>query len=164
MTEEDVSVGLFIAATADSGVDVLSWQSVDGKNYFAFDIKLRLPTNERLEPDLVLRSETLWLIEVKGTHSEAVDDEAKLARLLDELGAAELRAQIYRRAGILEPDDMPIELAIAFGKDDLGTDARCEPRVLHIAWMEAQSPVEQKGLGAFLASLSSSGTEARGPG
>jgi hypothetical protein len=154
MTEEEVSVALFSAASEDDDIEVLSWQSIDGKNYFAFDIKLRLPNSERMEPDLVVRSDLLWLIEVKGLHSEAAEDEAKLVRLLDELGPEEVQAQIYRRAGIFDREVMEIELAVAFGEDDLrGSSDRCEPRVRHIDWFAAQALVERDGLSASLRRL-----------
>lgn len=154
MTEEEVSVGLFAAATADEEIEVLSWQSIDGKNYFAFDIKLRLPTNERVEPDLILRTDLLWLIEVKGLHSEALADETKLVRLLDSLGAEELLTQVYRRAGILDGASIPVELSVAYGEDDLGgARHQCEPRVRHIDWALAETPVRRDGLAAYLRGL-----------
>lgn len=154
MTEEEVSVALFMAATDDDEVEVLSWQSIDGKNYFAFDIKLRLPTNERMEPDLIVRTGSLWVIEVKGLHSEAIDDERKLVRLVAELGEGEVIDQVYRRAGILERDQPSIELAVAFGDDDLGgVGATCESDVRHIDWSLARARVERDGLARYLAEL-----------
>jgi hypothetical protein len=164
MNEEAVSVALFMAATSDNDVDVLSWQSVDGKNYFAFDIKLRLPTTARMEPDLVLQTDTLWLIEVKGKHSEAIEDEVKLVRLFDELGEDAIRVQIYRRAGIVEHDQTPIELAVAFGEEDEVTYQRCEPRVRHIDWTNAESLVAERGLAYYLNALRLGKTEGRDPG
>ena len=154
MTEEEVSVALFMAATADGDIEVLSWQSVDGKNYFAFDIKLRLPHDQRVEPDLILRSDALWLIEVKGLHSEAVTDEHKLTGLVAELGDDDVREQIYRRAGILQGEPLDIHLAIAFSSDDLGGRGdSCVPDVHHIEWSQAAPNVEADGLAAYLRSL-----------
>src|SRR3954469_9260746 len=102
MHEEYVSSGLYRAAAADPAIDVLSWQSVDGKGYFAADVKLRLPDKRRFEPDLVLlvHGEVLWLIEIKGRRSEAVADEAKLTELRAALGDRELLRQVSRRSGV----------------------------------------------------------------
>jgi len=154
VTEEEVSVALFMAASRDDEIEVLSWQSIDGKNYFAFDIKLRLPTNERMEPDLILKSGSLWLIEVKGLHSEAIDDEQKLVRLVRELGETQVVEQVYRRAGKLERDAPDIALAVAFGEDDLrGSSQRCEASVSHINWSIAPAEVERAGLARYLDAL-----------
>ena len=154
MTEEEVSVALFIAAGEDDAVELLSWQSIDGKNYFAFDIKLRLPNNERMEPDLIVRSSGLWLIEVKGLHSEALEDERKLVRLLEMLGTTEVREQVYRRAGTMATDSSQVELAVAFGDDDLGEARdRCEGSVRHIDWSQARPAVARAGLSAYLRDL-----------
>jgi hypothetical protein len=154
VTEEEVSVALFVAADEDDHVDVLSWQSIDGKNYFAFDIKLRLLTGERMEPDLVLLTRVVWLIEVKGTHSEAISDEFKLVRLLDELGEQAVLEQISRRTGMTDFEQLDIEIAVAFGEDDLpGNRTSCEPAVHHVEWSKAHPKVSEQGLAQYLESL-----------
>lgn len=155
MTEEEVSVEFFLAATSDSDVDVLCWQSVDGKNYFAFDIKLRLSTNERVEPDLILRTaRAVWLIEVKGTHAEALDDEMKLVSLVEDLGEEEILAQIYRRAGVTDVEPRPLLLAVAYGDGGRELDAACESLVHHLCWPEVQQRLESVGLAAVLDEIS----------
>src|SRR4051812_1543942 len=118
MNEEYVSTGLYRAAAADPAIDVLSWQSVDGKGYFAADVKLRLPDQRRFEPDLVLRvAGCLWLVEAKGSHSEALSDEAKLAELVGVLGDREVLRQVEVRSGY-PVRGSELALAVAFYGDD----------------------------------------------
>src|SRR5688500_18757380 len=98
MNEEQVSVGLFLAASEDPGITGLSWQSVDGKGYVAADVKFRLPDGQRVVPDLVVCDEAfVWLIEIKATHLAAISDEQKLVKLVTELGEAQVLSQLRRR-------------------------------------------------------------------
>ena len=155
MNEEEVSVELFRAATSDDAVEVLSWQSVNGKNYFAFDIKLRLSTNERIEPDLVLRtSRAVWLIEVKGTHAEAVEDESKLVSLVEDLGEEEILGQVYRRAAMDEAEPRPLLLSVAFYENGPLATAACEPLVHHLCWADLHERVASEGLATVLEDVS----------
>lgn len=147
--EEDVSHDLFEAATADPSIEVLSWQACDGKGYFAADIKLRLPTGERYEPDLILcDTSTVWIIEVKATHSDALADETKLLRLLSELGAKKILSLISLHSGHTVVGHQ-IELCVAYDRDDLGEQNGCED-MLHLEWQTASATIAADGLRAFL--------------
>ena len=152
MTEEEVSEGLFLAASSDPNIIVLTWHAVDGKSYFTPSVKLRHPGGTRVEPDLILLvcEDSVWLIEVKADHSEAVADERKLVRLRQEVGDQELLVQITRRSG--HRVDGAIRLAVAYAQDDPGI-GDCEPSVVHIHWPTFQNEVAVAGLGGLLSSL-----------
>lgn len=125
MNEEWLSERLFQEATSRDDVEVLSWQSVDGKGYFTADVKLRLSSGERMEPDLiVVRGDHLWLIEVKTRHSEAIDDEVKLVRLVDDLGEDEIRRQVAQRSRF-KLENEAVGMAVAYVVDDVEGLARC---------------------------------------
>lgn len=151
--EERVSRGLYEAAVADPKISVLSWQAVDGKGYFAADVKLRLPDSRRIEPDLVIAlGQRLWLIEVKATHADAIEDEAKLAELVEVLGERETLRQVELRSGI-SLVDFSLELAVAYlgsGIPETGFSptTRCIGSVIHIDW----NSIEPKLAGSTLAS------------
>jgi hypothetical protein len=163
MTEEYVSGSLYRQATADPAIQVLSWQSVDGKGYFAADIKLRLLDQRRFEPDLIIHlDQRLWLIEVKGKHSEAVSDEIKLAELLGTLGEQEVLRQVRVRAGT-DVSNSELVLAVAYYGDDLneasqdespieepGPFPRCVDGVLHIDWETIETEVADGSLSTTL--------------
>ncbi len=161
MNEEVVSAGLFRSGVADPEIEVLSWQSVDGKGYFAADIKLRLPDDRRAEPDLILLLDgQVWLIEVKGRHSEALSDEAKLADLLSALGDAEIARQVGLRSGT-DVSGSEVVLAVAFAGDDLDespvgeaqSEVLCGDAVLHVDWEQLELAVLQAGLSSVLREL-----------
>lgn len=153
MTEEEVSEQLFLAAERDPAAKVLTWQGVDGKGYFAADIRLRLPSGTRVEPDLILMtSGSMWLIEVKSRHSEAQADEGKLAALLEQLPASEIRRQIKRRSGQELARRAP-RVAVVFFYDDVegeGVEPNCRQHVAHVDWSVEASAVEGAGLAALL--------------
>jgi len=152
--EEKVSYGLFLAAEADESVTCLSWQSVDGKGYFTADIKLRLSTGQRMEPDLILLATgVLWLIEVKGRHFEALDDEAKLVRLVEDLGPQRIRDTVKLRTGT-DLDSVVVRVAVAFDVDDLATpDGRCLDSVAHLEWPRIEQALLEQSLSWILAAL-----------
>ena len=164
MNEEYVSGSLYRAAMADPAIEVLSWQSVDGKGYFAADIKLRLPDDRRVEPDLIIVVDgRLWLIEVKARHSEALADETKLAELLGLLGKDEILRQVRVRSGVDIPD-MELVLAVAYYGDDVDSSAEgvsdlpepgptCVEGVVHVDWEALEPEVSAIGLSATLAAV-----------
>ncbi|MDA8301719.1 MAG: hypothetical protein M0005_09275 [Actinomycetota bacterium] len=154
MTEEDLSLALFQAALHDPTITVLSWQAVDGKTYFTADVILRLPNDERVAPDLVILvcNRSVWLIEVKDSHRKALDDEAKLQRLVTELGTTEILSQISRRA-VAHIQDCELRLAVAFDEDLPSRDGACVPSVVHISWGYIREEVERSGLAAALTRL-----------
>lgn len=159
-----MSVAMYLAATDDATVDVLSWQSVNGKGYFAADVKLRLPDQRRFEPDLILRhAGVLWLIEVKGRHSEAIEDERKLAELLSALGTRAILRQVGARAGH-DVSECALTLAVAYYGDDVVAIADegtveaelgpCVPGIVHMDWDVLEPQVAEEGLGRTIESLS----------
>jgi hypothetical protein len=155
VNEEQLSEALFWAAERDPGVTVISWQGVDGKGYFAADIKLRLPSGRRVEPDLILaRGPALWLIEVKSAHSEALSDEAKLEALLEAVPAQALAEQIAARTGYTVVAATPVA-AVAYHFDDVAARgvSACVEAVHHIDWHTAAPAVGASGLGIYLDSL-----------
>ncbi|HEU4904867.1 MAG TPA: hypothetical protein VFT19_01980 [Solirubrobacterales bacterium] len=155
MTEEQVSRALYEAAGGDPKVMILSWQGVDGKGYFASDIKLRLPDRHRIEPDLVLAADhRLWLVEIKGGHVEAVSDERKLAEAVVLLGEAEILRQVQARSGV-DMENAELVIAVAyFGSDtqsgEPGHLAGCVEHVAHIDWRAAQGESSDLALSEFL--------------
>jgi hypothetical protein len=163
VNEEYVSGELYRAAVRDPAVRVVSWQSTDGKGYFAADVKLRLPDRRRLEPDLILDvAGRLWLIEVKTTHLEALEDEAKLEELVDVLGAPAVLRQIEVRSGhVLAGRELV--LAVAFHRDEMPEPSEpaeadaaalpCLPHIVHIDWSVLEPEVADGALGETLAIL-----------
>jgi hypothetical protein len=155
MNEEEVSYELFKAAEADSDLVVLSWQAVNGKSYFTADVKLRLPTAERMEPDLIVAdSNTVWMIEVKELHSEALLDEVKLRRLGEEMAPMEVLEQISLRSGT-RVTEHTLVAGVAFDEDDLSSSIQCESRLIHVCWTFDRDGVVKMGLGGFLKQLAS---------
>lgn len=152
-SEEAVSFAIFAAAMADTSLEVLSWQAVDGKGYFTADVKLRLPTGERMEPDLILADpEVVWLIEVKALHSETTSDEKKLARIPDELGEEQTLKLLSLHSG-LDVTSRTLRLAVAYDVDDVMDLRGCSPAVAHIEWQSASVIAEEQGLSSLLRSL-----------
>jgi hypothetical protein len=155
VNEEEVSYELFKAAEADSTLTVLSWQAVNGKGYFTADVKLRLPSGERMEPDLIVAdTETVWAIEVKGLHSEALLDETKLRRLEQEMSSSEVLEQVSLRAGV-EVTGHTLITGVAFDEDDLASSEQCEPSLVHICWTLHREEAATLGLRALLSHLAS---------
>lgn len=153
MSEEEVSEALFLAASDDPDISVLTWHAVDGKSYFTASVKLRLASGERLEPDLILLvvPDRLWVIEVKGSHADAVGDERKLVRARQELGDDTLLAQVSVRSG-RDVRGADIVLAVAFETDDHDR-AACEHGVVHLSWTRVKEDVEAVGLRRTLEGL-----------
>lgn len=153
LSEEAVSRALFEAAIADGSLDVLSWQAVDGKGYFTADVKLRLPTGERLEPDLICADHaTVWLIEVKARHSEALADEAKLARIPVELGMGPTLDLLSLHSGVNVNGHTP-KLVVAYDLEDTHGSAQCNGSVGHLEWSAIAGIVAAEGLSSVLRSL-----------
>lgn len=143
--EEEVSHALYMAAKEDDSLEVISWQAVNGKGYFTADIKLRLPSGDRAEPDLIVaNSKVVWLIEVKALHSEAVADEVKLETLLDECSPESLLGLIRLHSGSDVANKRLIG-AVAFGLDDLSDGTRCRQSIVHITWPAARKDGETLG-------------------
>lgn len=166
MTEEYVSSGFYAAAVADPKVEVLSWQAVDGKGYFAADVKLRMPDGRRFEPDLILQiGDVVWLIEIKGRHSEALTDEAKLAELCGILGDAEVLRQVTVRSGYdvagcsiatavsYFNDDLAVDLAEPYDTATVGAPSGCYPGMKHVEWSAAEVELIDVPLSEVLAIL-----------
>jgi hypothetical protein len=153
MNEEEISVALFKAASNDPSLTVLSWQSVDGKGYFAFDVKIRTSDGKRLEPDLVASSfVALYLVEVKALHSEATADERKLVSIRNDLGDDEIADQVRRRTGGLAIP-RAIGLVVAFDQDDVPTAGYCEEEVAHLCWCVEQDQIAERGLAEIMKAL-----------
>ena len=153
MNEEQVSAALFLAAGADTRLSVLSWQSVDGKGYFAADVKLRLGDGRRVEPDLIVCDETyLWLIEVKATHFEALADEQKLGRVVAELGEDEIVAQVRRRARRATIPSLVVPV-VAYALDNVLGEVGCHSSVRHLDWGAVELATASSGLRSVLRSL-----------
>lgn len=151
MTEEEVSLGLYRAANDDPLVSVVSWQGVNGKGYFAADVKIRLPDQRRVEPDLILTVDDLvWVIEIKDLHSQSVSDEIKLNTMVGLLGPEGVLDQIQLRSGISMRDKILI-LAVAFARDDV-RGSHCVPGVVHIDWSKHEEAA-QRSLSGLLANL-----------
>ena len=137
MNEEELSELLFREASEDAALQVLSWQSVDGKGYFTADVKLRLSTGERMEPDLIVATgDKVWLVEVKSLHGQAIADEQKLARLEGDMEAAALLGQIRLRSQV-DVGELELATAVAYVKDDVADSSQCLAAVAHISWEDA---------------------------
>lgn len=148
MNEEDLSAALFAEATAHAGIQVLSWQAIDGKGYFAADVKLRLKSGERMEPDLILATPTaVWLIEIKSQHSESLADEAKLLRLLNDVSPSSLLQQISLRSQV-DVRNLRLHAAVAYVVEDVPPTATCQA-VVHSCW-ETQTRLGRSGLEPLL--------------
>jgi len=152
MNEEELSIQLFKQASSEQGTEVLSWQGVDGKNYFARDIKFRLTSGERIEPDLIIRtSDQIWIIELKGSHAEALSDEVKLCHLKTHLGMDGIADQLKRHTS--QPVNLSsIYLAVAYDAND-PISAACESSVVHISWEALQDKIRKDGLAKTLIGL-----------
>lgn len=165
MNEEYVSGALYRAAVDDPEVSVISWQSIDGKGYFAADVKLRLPDQRRFEPDLVLDvAGHLWLIEVKATHMAALADEVKLTELLGLLGESEIIRQVSVRSG-RNLSGRELVLAVAFQDNDLpgltegpkenAPETTCIGGIVHVDWGTLEPAVAAGSLAVTLSQLQS---------
>jgi hypothetical protein len=154
MNEERLSTSLYEAALKDPAAQVLSWQGVDGKGYFAADVKLRLPDRRRIEPDLVIwANPRLWLIEIKARHSESLADERKLVELLELLDREEILRQVKARSRFSNPKAQPLP-AVAFFEDDLaGRIESCVGCIVHIPWDEVEARAKSGSLGEALTVL-----------
>jgi len=154
LDESALSVELFRLARDDSAVRLLSWQGVDGKGYFAADVRFKLPSGLRLEPDLIaLSGQTVWLLELKVLHSESIADELKLELLRTELGDEQILAQLRTRTGV-SLSDCAILLGIVYVEDDAPYADKCVAEVIHIHWTrEAAQIATRTGFGGFLSSL-----------
>ena len=145
LPEEDVSYALYKAAKEDKCLQVVSWQAVDGKSYFATDIKLRLPNGERAEPDLIIASSRLvWLIEVKSLHSESIADEIKLKTLLEGCSHESLLNLISLHSGIDVTKKM-LEGCVAYSLDDTAGPVQCSHLIGHIEWPKTRANDEKFG-------------------
>jgi hypothetical protein len=152
MSEEYVSSGLYKLALRDPDIDVLSWQSVDGKGYFAADVKIRLPDERRMEPDLILAlAAELWVIEVKDLHSQARDDEAKLRAMVELLGSQGVLDQVSLRSGA-PVTGKELVLAVAFAADDLA-EGLCPGDIVHIDWARDEALATADTLSRLLGAL-----------
>lgn len=153
MNEEQVSLALYLAAVDDLQLEVLSWQGVDGKGYFAADIKFRLQNGDRVEPDLILADQSVtWIIEVKPNHQRAIEDESKLIALRNALGDREIIEQIRRRTrGLIIPET--VIFVVAFDADNISNSSKCQSEVVHLPWSMIKSRVSENGLNSVLSEL-----------
>lgn len=150
MKEETVSLNFFQAASRDPALKVLSWQGVNGKGYFAADVKLRLRSGDRVEPDIIISSQdSLWLVEVKGSHVAALADETKLVALVRDLGTAEILDQVGRRSGV-SVTGLSLVPAVAYGDDSGPSLATCDPEVVHLSWPRVHTEMLSAGLSGAL--------------
>jgi hypothetical protein len=152
--EEAISAWLYDSAKRDNRLDVLSWQAIDGKGYFTADVKLRLPSGERLEPDLVLLQDkrVLWILEVKGDHKDALRDESKLTELIDLISLPSLIQQLSARTGFSLNLGV-VRIGVAFGDAWAIEEFDCLPQIAHICQARHEKMVEERGLAALLDDL-----------
>jgi hypothetical protein len=133
VTEDDVSREMYLAAVAAADLEVLSWQGVGGKSYFTYEISFRVGL-KRMLPDLVLlHGAALWIIEIKGTHTEsAVEDESKLQLLRSSMDDATIVQQVRLCVPALKRSDILPRFAVAFGSGS--RLASCPPQIEHLPW------------------------------
>lgn len=134
MKEPELSASLFGAAHEDTDMTVISWQGTGGKRYLTRKVVLRLPGGRRMLPDLVLQLDlTIWIIEIKGSHAEAIkEDEPKLAELRRALTPARVLELVELHGGHPVSPGVSPRYAVAYSAGEAGT--ACVDDIAHVPW------------------------------
>jgi hypothetical protein len=135
MTEDEISEEMYLACHQDDQITVLTWQGVGGKSYFYRDLRFLLPCGRKQKPDLVvLHDDSLWIIEIKGSHEEShAEDEPKLEELRQALTSAEIRQQASRCARVVLQAHLAVRFAVAYSEGHALAD--CIAGIDHLPWV-----------------------------
>lgn len=134
MTEDEISVAMYIAAQADPDLSVVSWQGTGGKGYFTRSVRFHVDGSVQL-PDLILRNAAghVWVFELKGSHAESLrDDEPKLIKLRIAYPGAALNNVVAVQSGLPVSAVVDVTLVVAYSSGP--RSALCVSSIAHAPW------------------------------